>query len=51
MPKRLTIAYRKDVLDFLNRFVEACDQCEDTSEMKKAAIHLLMHMELYNEKH
>lgn len=52
MQKILSINYREEVEEFLNRFIEVCDKCDNsTQEMKRTAEMLLRELEQYSQKH
>lgn len=51
MGYKLSTRYREEVEEFLNRFVSACEKCDDTFDMRKSALDLLGHLEQYTQKH
>ncbi len=51
MGKILSPNYREEVEEFLSQFIENCDRCMDTQEMRRTAEMLLLHLEQYSQKH
>ena len=50
--KILTIYFREEILSILDRLIEACNKCGDsTREMQRASEHLKMELEKYTERH
>lgn len=47
----LNVNYREHVEEFLTSFIDACEKCDDTWEMRQSAKHLLGELEQYTQKH
>lgn len=50
--KVLTIYFREEISSILDRLIEVCNNCGDsTREMQRAAEHLKMELEKYTERY
>lgn len=50
--KVLTIFFREEISSVLDRIIESCNKCGDsTTEIKAAAEHLKMELEKYTERY
>lgn len=48
---KLSIKYREEVEEFITKFIDLCEKCENTSEMINAASELLIQLKQYIQKH
>lgn len=51
MGHKLSIGYREHIEETLRVFVENCERCNDTWDMKQSALNLLGQLEQYTQKH
>lgn len=49
--KVFTVFFREEILSILNRIIEACNNCGDTTEIKRATERLMYELEKYTERH
>jgi len=50
--KVFTVFFREEILSMLNRLLEACNNCGDsTKEIQRAAERLMLELEKYSERH
>lgn len=48
----LKISFREEILCMLDKLIESCNKCGDsTFDVKRAAQQLIMELEKYTEKH
>lgn len=49
--KVFTVFFREEILSMLNRIIEACNNCDGTTEIKRAAERLILELEKYTERY
>lgn len=51
MQRRLSLKFKKLIIQYLNRLLNACELCEDTHEIKYLTRQLILKIEEYSSKH